>query len=489
MRRRYACFSTTDEQLRQDLIALRDRFYEIIGARSEEKKKPQSNPRFGEKGEIAMKNQTRLLKPFSLALLAGSLALNSAERISAHDGHKHKRAPASQRKQPKARTAQAGDKVEKPRGASLTTSMKRNPARPGSFMSNLTVTPDQRLLLSWVEPGDDQAPALRYAIAQNGLWSEAQTVTSRQAIVSYQSARPVVTLLPDGNLIACWEQYRQGSKPSSQPIDVVFSTSRDGGKTWSDPRSIHRDQSESSHDFVSVTPTGADELAVVWLDGRDMKKQMLMTATIRTDGAVSDEKMLDPDVCSCCPTTLVNTPDGLLVAYRDHEAGEIRDISLLHFTAGQWSAPRNLHRDGWKINGCPSNSVTLDVDGKRVAAAWFTAANDNPSVKAAFSADGGKTFGQPLIVSQGKAIGRTAITLLADGAAAVVWVENVAGSSQVIVSRIGSDGKISAPTMLGKADKSFPRIASVGGQLMATWTAAGSVRTATLSIPAYSAAK
>jgi hypothetical protein len=72
-----------------------------------------------------------------------------------------------------------------------------NPVGPGSLMSNLTVTPDQRLLLSWVEQGNDQSPALRYAIARNGLWSEAQTVTSRQAIVGYQSARPVVTLLPD----------------------------------------------------------------------------------------------------------------------------------------------------------------------------------------------------------------------------------------------------------------------------------------------------
>ena len=348
-----------------------------------------------------------------------------------------------------------------------------NPAGPGAVMPHLTVTPDQRLLMSWLEPRQGDNPLLRYAIEHNGNWTEPQTVSSRDAIVDYQSARPAVVLLADGNLIACWEQYRREHKSSSRAIDSVYSVSRDGGKTWTDPNPVHRDQTECSHDFVSITSISRDTAGLIWLDGRNMKKesrQMLMTATVKTDGSLGEEKILDPDVCSCCPPSIVKTNRGLLVAYRDHEPGEIRDISLVDFTSGQWGAPRNLHRDSWHLEACPTNGSALSTDGQRVAVVWFTGANNTPAVKAAFSSDGGRSFTTPLILSQGKAVGRTALALLPDSSAAVAWIEGVDGVPRLMVNRVTSRGESSSPAMLGKTGKGFPRIALAGGQLIVAWT-------------------
>ncbi|MGH7187452.1 MAG: sialidase family protein, partial [Pseudomonadota bacterium] len=230
-----------------------------------------------------------------------------------------------------------------------------SPAAAGSFSSHLTTTPDGKLLLSWLEPGGEKALALKYAIHHAGQWSPARTVAANEQIVRYPSVPPVVTALANGRFIACWTEERKGGKGKWPPEDFHFSVSPDGGKTWDKPQLAHWDLSESEHSFVSVTPTGADEITAVWLDGRT-GKQSLMAARIKTDGTASEEKMLDADVCTCCPTALARTADGLIAAYRDHE-GEMRDISVMRLRDGQWSEPRPLHRDGWKIDGCPVNGA------------------------------------------------------------------------------------------------------------------------------------
>jgi hypothetical protein len=44
-----------------------------------------------------------------------------------------------------------------------------------------------------------------------------------------------------------------------------------------------------------------------------------------------------------------------------------------------------VHSDNWKIDACPVNGPAIAATGRRVAVAWFTAANDTARVKLAFS--------------------------------------------------------------------------------------------------------
>ena len=52
---------------------------------------------------------------------------------------------------------------------------------------------------------------------------------------------------------------------------------------------------------------------------------------------------------------------------------------------GQWTSPKTIFNDQWKIAGCPVNGPRITAYGKQVAVAWFSAPNDVPQVKIIFS--------------------------------------------------------------------------------------------------------
>jgi hypothetical protein len=92
---------------------------------------------------------------------------------------------------------------------------------------------------------------------------------------------------------------------------------------------------------------------------------------------------------------------------------------------GQWSDPQSLSKDGWEIRGCPVNGPAISSAGQNVAVAWFTAARDQPRVDATPSADGGATFGPPILVGDENPIGRVDVIALSSGNALVSWANEI----------------------------------------------------------------
>ena len=106
----------------------------------------------------------------------------------------------------------------------------------------------------------------------------------------------------------------------------------------------------------------------------------------------------------------------------------------------------------------------------------------------AFSSDGGRTFGAPIRLDDGVAIGRVQIALLQDGSAAVSWIESKDSQSQFKMRRIDRSGARSSPlTIADGMGTSQPRLASGRDELLLAWVeyTRGStrVRTAKTSLP------
>jgi hypothetical protein len=244
----------------------------------------------------------------------------------------------------------------------------------------------------------------------------------------------------------------------------------------------------------------------VWLDGRKSAadtvkaggahdeeghaEMTLRTAVIATDGSLSDERELDGRVCDCCQTAAVATSRGVLVSYRDRSAEEIRDISLVRLEGESWSDPYPLHHDGWNIAGCPVNGPSMDANGERVVAAWFTMAADTPRVHVSFSSDAGHRFGPPIRVDEEEALGRTDVLLLDDGSALVAWLETREKQALVQVRRVTAAGASSPPLTVARTAASrgsgFPRMVRSGSRVVFAWTQAGKpsrVMTAVARIP------
>ena len=213
----------------------------------------------------------------------------------------------------------------------------------------------------------------------------------------------------------------------------------------------------------------------------------LRFAKLSHDGAVISDELLDSDVCTCCQTAAALTDDGPVVAYRDHEPGEIRDIAVVALRGGKWTAPQPANRDGWRINACPVNGPALAASGRRVVLAWHTAAEGKPRAYAAFSSDGGLHFGAPLPIDDGSPIGRVAVVALPDGGAVASWIERrPEGGAEIRLRRIRQDGRRGASVVVSTVDPGrrtgFPKMVRSGRGLLLTWTA-DTLKTAEAEIP------
>src|SRR5262249_41314220 len=317
-----------------------------------------------------------------------------------------------------------------------------SPAGARSVEPSLSVGPDGRVYLSWLEPVQPKGYELKFAVrSKGGSWSTPHTIT-QQGERRFGSS---ILALPDSTLAAYWLTK---SGPGMHANNVNLSISRDGGQTWGKTIVPHRDRTPAERGFVSIVPVDRG-IAVVWINGsmdnattkhrsgdeersdawrhtsgdhrrteggnqggakHDMTaskmESSLMSTTVGLDGTLGKEVLLDNRVCECCQTAAAPTPDGIAVVYRDRSEKEVRDISIVRMKNGKWSEPEPLSKDGWEINGCPVNGPAISSSGKNVAVAWFTAARDQSKVYGALSTDGGVTFGPKILVGDGNPIGR-----------------------------------------------------------------------------------
>ena len=183
------------------------------------------------------------------------------------------------------------------------------------------------------------------------------------------------------------------------------------------------------------------------------------------------ETVVVPRVCECCSTSAAETSDGLVVAFRNRSATEVRDIYVTRFADGHWSAPAIVHADGWMIDACPINGPAVAARGRDVAVAWFMAKNDQGRAFVAFSHDAGRTFGAPVRVDDAASLGRLGVQLLDDGSAAVMWIEKSSSRSQLRARIVSPAGTRSAPVTVADTEGSrYPRVMRYRGELLFSWT-------------------
>lgn len=350
------------------------------------------------------------------------------------------------------------------------------PAPENSGEPNLSVGGSGKAYLTWIETADDNKASLKFASKTPEGWSEARTVAQSYNMFKNWADVPSLSELSAGVLAAHWQV---SSADADEGYSVNVAVSQDEGKTWGKPVTPHRDGSKGEHGFVSMTPSPATNgVSVIWLDSRKLKGDegdvALMRTNIGVDGTLGDESEIDPRVCECCQPTAIPVSGGMLAVYRDRTPDEIRDIVISRFDGSKWSEPKTVFDDKWKIFACPIQGPAIAAAGDNIAVAWFTAANDKPRVQAAFSKDGGKTFGAPVQVDDGNPIGRVDIAALENGNAVVSWIEHSTNGGEIRARHVGSDGKKNdahtvAKTSVGNAS-GFPRLERIGNEFVFAWT-------------------
>lgn len=370
------------------------------------------------------------------------------------------------------------------------------PAATAPLALNLATDGDGRLVASWLEPRTGGGFTLRIAARDSSGWGDPRTVVSGAAFVTHPTDLPGVAFLPGAALLAHWQEEADWSAMDFE-TDVRLAVSSDGGSNWSAPERPYPLPTLGEHGFVSTWPTETG-VGMIWLDARrqffvpgpdsaskgEWRGSMaLHGAVIGADGRPVIEQVIDSVTCECCPTAAAVTSRGPVVVYRDRELPQdveqagiqyeqevVRDIAITRFEAGQWTEPRIVHADGWVFNGCPNNGPAVAASDQRVVVAWMTGVGGRVAVYVAFSADAGDSFGAPIRIDDGKALGQVTVALAGEGAV-VGWLEH----NKVMARRIGVDGSRGQSIALGASAGTgrLPRWATDGRSVIAGWLGAG----------------
>lgn len=333
--------------------------------------------------------------------------------------------------------------------------------------------------LSWVEKTKEKS-TLSYSRLSEGIWSKPTVIGSGENWFVNWADYPVLATDGAGSMIA---HFLEKSEKGKYTYDVKYTLSDNAGKTWSQSKLLNEDGKKAEHGFVSVVPY-KENYFVAWLDGRNAAQQeegghhsdghhgqmTLRGALITKNGDKSDEWELDNRVCDCCQTTAAITLNGPIVIYRDRSIEEIRDMSIVRFVNGQWTEPKAVFPDNWKIAGCPVNGPRVDVRGNNLALAWFSSPDKKGQVSVIFSQDGGASFGSPVRVDEGQGIGRVDIVMLDDKTAMVSWMEGAA----IKAAKVHTDGTKEPSITIASSSQSrssgFPQMTRSGKNIVFAWT-------------------
>lgn len=349
------------------------------------------------------------------------------------------------------------------------------PVATGSMAPRLA-TDGRHLLLTWVaQARDGQEAAVRFSRLGESGWTEPVTVHAGSAIIANWADTPRLFAVDAERLIASWPSRIED--PTSYGVRLARSS--DGGSTWTEPEWLHDDLGAGEHAFAAFLSGRA-----VWLDGRDMPAggaMRLMTRRVSPELGAR-ERVLDDRVCECCSVDTAFAHRGPVVVYRDRSAEEVRDVAIVRQTFEGWHAPTPVWRDGWRIHGCPVQGPAVAALGDREAyrmsdvllVAWFTAADDRPQVKAAFSSDGGVTLEEPLAVDDTHPAGRVDAELLDEDRGWVAWLDREPREGALKVALVARGGEVAAPEIVAQVAPArasgFPSLQLWSERLYVAWT-------------------
>lgn len=354
---------------------------------------------------------------------------------------------------------------------------------PGLTKSSLPVlsSDNSNLIFSWVSMLDDSTAQFSYSFLENGdKWSEPTSITKGSDWFVNWADYPAI-VQNKGNLLSYILQKSSGGKFS---YDVKLNTLTKGEGNWETGLSLHTDSTFTEHGFVSAIPLSDSTYSVTWLDGRNTGggghdhsghagAMSIRAAEVNLKGKVISDELLDDKTCDCCQTSTALTDQGPIVIYRNRSDEEIRDIAITRLVNGQWTEPKIIHEDGWKIAGCPVNGPRAAAINSTVLVGWFTASGESPKVQFAFSDNSGENFKAPVTI-EGKVIGRVDVALLDSKTGVVSWMETLDEGTFLMAAQITIDGKIGTPIKISSIDPSrksgFPQMEVLGERVYFAWT-------------------
>ena len=242
-------------------------------------------------------------------------------------------------------------------------------------------------VLSWAEKDGDKGNYFFFAKSNDGgaTFEDKIKVTVPEKFSVHAEGMPKIAFKKDGEILALFEL----SKPTPTERfagNIYFTSSKDEGKTWSEPQTVHDDVTAGKgHSFGDISTLPDGQIGFVWLDdklGKNEGRSVKYRQTL-PNGELSPEIIIDSNACQCCRTNLfVDAQKNFHIIYRDLLTDGSRDISHVVSQDGgkTFTDSKVVFDDKWKVNACPHAGPSITQVGGNLYTAWFTGKEDNVGV-------------------------------------------------------------------------------------------------------------
>ncbi|MFZ5553928.1 MAG: T9SS type A sorting domain-containing protein [Bacteroidota bacterium] len=170
--------------------------------------------------------------------------------------------------------------------------------------------------------------------------------------------------------------------------NIYLSRSLDGGMTWSDTINVAKfpDSVNAEYPDITILPNGNP--VITFMKATNSYDTTQMMACYSTDGGNTfstpqNVSNLNPGMaCECCPNSLVNNGDTVILAYRINDSN-LRDFyGVISYDGGQtFTNGFRIDNSGWINPVCPTNGIDLLAVPGKILAAFPTMVNSYVQLK------------------------------------------------------------------------------------------------------------
>ena len=355
---------------------------------------------------------------------------------------------------------------------------------------------DGTAYVAWVLHRETEADVMLAQLDGKGEMKSAPVRVNPQAGVatSWRGDPPTVKVALDGTLYVGWTAHVGG--PQGHGNDLYVSASRDGGRTFDAPAKVNDDGKQVVHGMHSLAVGLDGRVYVAWLDERNVVKstpsenqmkgmqkmehmesnrEVFFASSADGGRTFSSNIRIAKDACPCCKTAVAVGANGqVFVGWRQVLPGEFRHIAVAASANGgrTFAQPVIVSDDRWAIAACPvSGPALLLGSDNRLRVVWYTEGERAaPGLYWVESVDNGKTFSESRILAKGQARG-TPLLLMNEEGIAVVWESDDGASASVMRASLPSSDKSVDSVQTISTSGELPSAAAVGDQLFVSYIA------------------
>ena len=340
------------------------------------------------------------------------------------------------------------------------------------------LSPSGARTVAWVSAPGGGTDGRLYVATDGALPAELRD--SMGGIEPHGEAPPKIAYAPDGTLYALYAVGRLEAGRRFPFTTLRLAASRDGGRSWTAPRTVTGDSQPGSRNFHALHAAADGSLYVAWLEARGgLKSATYITRSTDSGGSWSPSvRVAMTESCPCCRTAMATAADGTLyLAWRSVLPGSVRDIVVASSgdRGTSWSEPVRTHADDWVFDGCPHAGPSLAVDARdRLHIAWWTGKDSAAGVWYARSDDGARSFGRaiPLGVAAFSRPAHVQLALDSNQTVVAAW-DDARESLPRVTLRVSRDGGRTFGTPVVASDSAvaatFPVIALRDGAVTVAW--------------------